>query len=62
VVRASGTRGTGEKSVQIFGGKSRRKEITEDQGVDGTMGSECILGTLVGGGVDWIRLAQDRDR
>jgi hypothetical protein len=32
----------------------------EDQGVGGRMGSEWILGRL--GGVDWIRLAQDRDR
>jgi hypothetical protein len=26
------------------------------------MGSEWILGRLALGGVDWIRLAQDRDR
>jgi hypothetical protein len=26
------------------------------------MGSQWILGRLAGGGVDWIRLAQDRDR
>jgi hypothetical protein len=26
------------------------------------MGSEWILGKLAWGGVDWIRLAQDRDR
>jgi hypothetical protein len=26
------------------------------------MGSEWILGTLAWGGVDWIRLSQDRDR
>jgi hypothetical protein len=26
------------------------------------MGSEWILGRLAWGGVDWIRLAQDRDR
>jgi hypothetical protein len=34
---------------------------TEDQGADGRMGSEWILGRL-DGGVHWIRLAQDRDR
>jgi hypothetical protein len=35
----------------------------EDQGVGGKMGSECILHVReIGlGGVDWIRLAQDRD-
>jgi hypothetical protein len=25
------------------------------------MGSECILGRLAGGSVEWIQLAQDRD-
>jgi hypothetical protein len=32
-----------------------------DQGVDGRMGSERILGRFVGG-IEWIQLAQDRDR
>jgi hypothetical protein len=31
------------------------------QGVDGRMGSEWI-GRLAGGSVEWIQLAQDRDR
>jgi hypothetical protein len=35
----------------------------EDQGIGGKMGSEWILGRLAwGGGEDWIRVAQDRDR
>jgi hypothetical protein len=36
---------------------------SEDRGVDGKMGSECILGRLAGGWgvVKWIQLAQDRD-
>jgi hypothetical protein len=34
----------------------------EDQEVGGKMGTEWILGRLAWGGVDWIRLAQDRDR
>jgi hypothetical protein len=40
------------------------KEIhhLEDQGVDGRMGSKWTLGRLVGGGVEWIHLARDRDR
>jgi hypothetical protein len=35
----------------------------EDQGVDGRMGSKWTLGRSAGGGgVEWIHLAQDRDR
>jgi hypothetical protein len=34
----------------------------KDQGVDGRMVSKWTLGRLVGGGVEWIHLAQDRDR
>jgi hypothetical protein len=34
----------------------------EDRGIDGSMGSEWILGTLAGRGCGRIRLAQDRDR
>jgi hypothetical protein len=39
----------------------------EDQGVEGRMGSDWILGRLVGreigwASVDWIQFAQDRDR
>jgi hypothetical protein len=33
----------------------------EDQGVDGRMGSKWTLGRLAEG-VEWIHLAQDRDR
>jgi hypothetical protein len=44
-----------------FSGKGRQeRDHLEDEGVDGKMGSEWILGVLAGG-VDWIRLAQDRD-
>jgi hypothetical protein len=39
----------------------RALDHLEDQGVDGRMGSKWTLGRLVGG-VEWIRLAQDRDR
>jgi len=47
---ACGTRGRGEKSVQGFGGKARKeRDHSEDQGVDGRMGSEWILGRLAGG-------------
>jgi hypothetical protein len=34
----------------------------KDQGVKGRMGSKWTFGRLVGGGVKWIHLAQDRDR
>jgi hypothetical protein len=44
-------------------GPKEEKDHSEDQGVDGRMGSEWILGRLVGGvGVDLIGLAQGRDR
>jgi hypothetical protein len=39
----------------------KERDHSEDQGVGGRMGSEWILGRL-DGGVDWIRLAKDRDR
>jgi hypothetical protein len=32
----------------------------EDQGIDGRMVSEWILGRLAGGDVEWIQLAKDR--
>jgi hypothetical protein len=63
VGRACGTHGRGQKITQGFGGESPKEgDHSEDQGVDGRMGSEWILGRLVGGGVDLIRLAVDRDR
>jgi hypothetical protein len=39
----------------------KEKDHLEDRGVDGRMGSKWTLGRLVGG-VEWIHLAQDRDR
>jgi hypothetical protein len=52
---ACGTHGRGETTVQGFGGKSRRKETARKTG------PEWILERLIGG-MDCIRLAQDRDR
>jgi hypothetical protein len=55
---ACSTRGRGEKSAQGFGGKARRKETTrktED-------GIRMDLKAIGWGGVQWIQLAQDRDR
>jgi hypothetical protein len=40
---------------------SKGKGHLEDQGLDGRMGSKRILGKLVGGGLECIHLAQDRD-
>jgi hypothetical protein len=40
----------------------KEKSHLKDQGVDGRMGSKWTLGRLVRGGVEWIHLAQDRDR
>jgi hypothetical protein len=47
---ACGTHGRGEKRVQGFAGKARRKDHLKDKGVDGRMGSNWTLGRLVGGG------------
>jgi hypothetical protein len=38
------------------------RDHLENQGIGGKMGSDWILGRLARLGVDWIRLAQDRDR
>jgi hypothetical protein len=39
----------------------KERDDLEDRGVDGRMGSEWSLVRLAGS-VDWIQLAQDRDR
>jgi hypothetical protein len=39
----------------------KERDHSEDQGADGRMGPEWILGRLAGG-VEWIRLAQHTDR
>jgi len=48
VGRACSTHRRGEKIAQSFGGKVRRKDHSEDQGLDGRMGSEWIIGRLAG--------------
>jgi hypothetical protein len=40
----------------------KERRHSDDRGVDGRMRSEWILGGLVEGGVEWIRLAQDGGR
>jgi hypothetical protein len=50
----------GETCTGFWLESPKEKEHLEDQGVDGRMGSKWIFGW--GGGVEWIQLAQDRDR
>jgi hypothetical protein len=55
--------GEGRNVYRVLVGKPEGKRPLEDQGVDGRMRSKWTLGRSVGwGGVEWIRLAQDRDR
>jgi hypothetical protein len=50
------------KCTRFWWESPKERDHLEDQGVGGKMGSERILGRLAWGSVDWIRLAQDRDR
>jgi hypothetical protein len=54
--------GEGRNVYRVLVGKREGKDHLKDQGVDGGMGSEWTLGRLVGVCVEWIHLAQDRDR
>jgi hypothetical protein len=47
--------------VKVWWEDPKERNHSEDQVVGRRKGSERILGRLTGG-VDWIRLAQDRDR
>jgi hypothetical protein len=51
-----------EKRTRFWWESPKERDHWEDQGVGGKMESEWILGRLAWGGVDLIRLAQDRDR
>jgi hypothetical protein len=52
-----------EKCTRFWWESPKERDHWEDQGLGGKMESEWILGRLAwGGGVDWIRLSQDRDR
>jgi hypothetical protein len=54
--------GEDRKLYKVLVRKPEGRKHTEDQGVDGRMGSKWILGRMAGESVDWILLAQDRDR
>jgi hypothetical protein len=51
----------GETCTGLWWESPKERDHFEDQGVDGRMGSKWSLGRLIGG-VEWIHLAQDRDR
>jgi hypothetical protein len=55
---------TGEdrKVYRFWWESPKERDHSEVQGVDGRMGSECILGRVTWGCVEWIQLAQDRGR
>jgi hypothetical protein len=61
-VGACGMHRRGEKYRRCWWESWKERDHSEDQGIDGKMGSEWILGRLAGGWVDWIQLAQYRDR
>jgi hypothetical protein len=50
-----------EKCTRFWWESPKEGDHLEDQGVDGRMGQNGSHGDWLGG-VDWIRLAQDRDR
>jgi hypothetical protein len=60
VGRACGTHER-EKCTRFWQESPKERDNSEDQGVGGRMASEWILGKLTRG-LDWIRLAQDRNR
>jgi hypothetical protein len=52
-----------ERKCTRFGWESpKERDHLEDQGVGGKMGVRKDLREIGLGGVEWIRLAQDRDR
>jgi hypothetical protein len=63
VGRACGTHGTGRVICTGFWWESQKeRDHLKDRGVDRRMGLEWILGRLAWRDVEWIHLAQDRDR
>jgi hypothetical protein len=54
--------GEGRNLYRVLVRKPEGKNHLGEQGIDGRMGSKWTLGRLAGGDVEWIHLAQDRDR
>jgi hypothetical protein len=61
VGEACGSHGRGEESTFFWWESPKERDHLDDQGVDGRMGSQCILGRMAGG-VEWIQLTQDRSQ
>jgi hypothetical protein len=51
----------GETCTGFWWESPKERDDLKDRGVDGRMGTKYALDILVGG-VEWIHLAQDRDR
>jgi hypothetical protein len=51
--------GEGSKVYRVWWESQKERDHLKDQGVDGRMGSEWILGRLAGV-IEWIQLARDR--
>jgi hypothetical protein len=62
VGRACGTHGRGEKVYRVLVGKPEGKRPLGRSRRRRRVGSKWTLGRLAGGGVEWIHLAQFRDR
>jgi hypothetical protein len=54
--------GEGREVFKVLVGKPEGKRTLKDEEIDGRMGSKWNFGRLAEGGVEWIHLAQDRDR
>jgi hypothetical protein len=59
VIGACCKHGRGEKNVQSFDERTKKRDHSEDRSVGGRMGSELILRRLAGGcsGLNWLRIA-----
>jgi hypothetical protein len=51
-----------ENYTRLWWESPKERDHSEDQGVDGRIRSEWILWRLAAWSVDWIRLAEDRNR